>query len=87
MEKILLARLERLRCKMNILADRNGIDHPDVLAISQRIDQLHNLINRLQFDSSSNHQHSIYKLRRSMKINESRKEVCAYLFEASANLA
>lgn len=84
MEKLLISRLERLRKHMNILAERKGIDHPEVLIISQRIDHLHNLINRCQIDSSVNHQHSIYKLRRNMKMKESRKAIAVYFQKASA---
>lgn len=48
MENMLLSRLEILRVKMNEIAYHKGLEHPDVLKISQEIDQLHNKINELR---------------------------------------
>jgi S-adenosylmethionine synthetase len=45
MEKQLLARLESLRKEMIGIAERKGLSHPDVLRISQEVDQLHNKLN------------------------------------------
>lgn len=47
MENELLARLESLRIKMIGIAERKGLSHPEVLMISQEIDQIHNKINVL----------------------------------------
>jgi len=43
----LLAQIEALRSEMVTLAMRHGFDHPGVLALSQRIDQLLNQWARL----------------------------------------
>ncbi|GAB6933711.1 aspartyl-phosphate phosphatase Spo0E family protein [Calditerricola satsumensis] len=43
----LLAQIEALRSEMVALAMRHGFDHPGVLALSQRIDQLLNQWTRL----------------------------------------
>lgn len=83
MEKRVMMQLEGLRKKMNELADKKGLDHPEVLMISQQIDELHNKFNRFHYDSSKKHQSTIYRLRRNIKIKESRNQIYAYLYAAS----
>jgi len=45
--KQVLARLEELRAALERLVDDKGLDHPDVLALSQQIDEALNEYNRL----------------------------------------
>lgn len=47
MHKYLINRIEALRNKMIRLAAEKGINHLEVLAISQQIDLLHNQYNRM----------------------------------------
>ena len=42
-----LARLEELRARLEGLVMEKGLDHPDVLALSQQIDEALNEYNRL----------------------------------------
>jgi hypothetical protein len=53
MEQRLLKKLEKLRTEMNVLAINKGLNHPDVLHLSQQIDEIHNKINQL--DNNQRH--------------------------------
>lgn len=46
MENEMLKSLEALRKKMYELIEEKGIDHPEVLAASQLMDEMHNQFNR-----------------------------------------
>jgi|GEM_PF-4866131 len=48
MEKILMTKLESLRAEMNTLAEERGLNNPQVLALSQEIDKIHNKLNNLR---------------------------------------
>ncbi len=45
--KQLLARMEELRAALELLVAERGLEHPDVLALSQQIDEALNEYNRL----------------------------------------
>jgi S-adenosylmethionine synthetase len=77
MENVLLIRLERLRKQMNELAKRKGLCHPEVLLISQEIDQVHNRINELSYHHQTSNKNKFI-------IKESSKEKSIYLYATAA---
>ncbi|MDQ0164395.1 aspartyl-phosphate phosphatase Spo0E family protein [Bacillus horti] len=83
MDKMLMCQLEGLRKKMNELAEKEGLLHPDVLKLSQQIDVLHNRINKYYLLSSETQPEAVIKLNRNMKIKESKKAIHAYTLAAS----
>ncbi len=83
MEKILLLKMERMQKQMIELARLKGIDHPEVLLMSQKIDVVHNRINRLAHLTSK--QHKPYPIIRRLNKNNFVKEsskISAYLYAA-----
>lgn len=53
MEKLLMMKLELLREEMNRIALEKGITNPQVLLLSQEIDNIHNQLNELKVYRSS----------------------------------
>jgi len=47
--KNLLYKIEFLRQKMNVTAPKKGISHPDVLMVSQRLDEVINELYKEEF--------------------------------------
>ncbi|EGL84167.1 Sporulation stage 0, Spo0E-like regulatory phosphatase [Caldalkalibacillus thermarum TA2.A1] len=59
MKDVVQERIEHLREKMVMLAIEKGLTDPEVIAISQEIDKLHNIWNHLGNQALT--QHRVYK--------------------------
>ncbi|CAM5782946.1 MULTISPECIES: aspartyl-phosphate phosphatase Spo0E family protein [Brevibacillus] len=73
MRDVLLEKIELLRQRMVSMGLEFGLDHPEVLEYSKKIDQLHNELNQMDHNLS--------------KVGKKKQSYCFYILDKKAYFA